>query len=146
MHEKLVWMGAVRFPLCVLMTGMVFGCADNRLLLSSINLQHGSHRKRTWRFNSASSLIQIDHISVSCRWPGSVQNRKSYWTMYVKSHYTLVQMRLLLRLGDHRCRIQTQLAVGRVGHSHPRQLCSGELRNLTSSLEPNAAIKPASYL
>lgn len=85
--------------------------ADNHLFISCTNFRHSSQRTIPRCSNSASSLGHTDHVAVSYRWRGSIQNRESYWSAQVESDYKLPLLSSVLQLNDLRCRRQIKLVV-----------------------------------
>ncbi|KAH9594337.1 hypothetical protein MS3_00005453 [Schistosoma haematobium] len=72
-------------------------CTDHNLFLASTNFRHGHRRCATWRPRSASQAwTQIDHIAISDRWRGCVQDCRSFWSTYLDSDHALVCTNLTL--------------------------------------------------
>lgn len=86
-------------------------CTDNRLFLSGKNFRHSSRGTMTWGSNSIVNLGRMDHITVSCRWRGSLQNCWSYWPDYAESDGVLVVRWFSLHLKDHQRKPSTRLAI-----------------------------------
>ena len=75
-------------------------CCDHRLYLASLNFRRSKRRLATWSPPSASQgLFQIDHIAISFRWRGSIQNCRSYWTTSVDSDHALVCATICMQFG-----------------------------------------------
>nr|CAH8866828.1 unnamed protein product [Trichobilharzia regenti] len=75
-------------------------CADDNLFLASTNFRHSHHRNATWRPLSASQAwTQIDHVAVSFRWGGCIQDYRSFWNACLDSDHALVCARFVLRFG-----------------------------------------------
>ena len=75
-------------------------CAAHQLFLVSTNFRHSVRRSATWRPpNPNQSWTQIDHIAISYRWRGSVQNCRSYWSTCLDSDHALVCSNVVFRYG-----------------------------------------------
>lgn len=75
-------------------------CSDHRLYLTSTSFRHRSRRSATWRPPCANQAwTQIDHIAVTYRWRGCVQDCRSYWNTSVDSDHALVCAKISLRFG-----------------------------------------------
>ena len=59
---------------------------------------------------------QIDHIAVSFRWRGCVQNCRSYWNSYVDSDHALLLCRFKLRFSGRRRLPNIRLAIDRLNN------------------------------
>ncbi|KAH9590416.1 hypothetical protein MS3_00003110 [Schistosoma haematobium] len=78
-------------------------CTDNNLFLASTNFRHSQRQRATWRPPSASqSWTQIDHIAISYRWRGCVQDCRSFWSTYPDSDHVLVSANLTLLFSGRR--------------------------------------------
>ncbi|CAH8481415.1 unnamed protein product [Schistosoma haematobium] len=78
-------------------------CTDHNLFLASTNFRHSHRRCATWRPPSASqSWTQIDHIAISYRWRGCVQDCRSFWSTYLDSDHALVCVNLTLLFSGQR--------------------------------------------
>ncbi|CAH8497241.1 unnamed protein product [Dicrocoelium dendriticum] len=116
-------------------------CEDARLFLASTNFRHSTRRSVTWRPPaSGQSWTQIDHIAISYRWRGCVQNCRSIWSTSVDSDHALVCADLLVRFGGRprrRCeRIDTsQLAKPDVLNVYQDALTSGLSKRPLNTVE-----------
>ncbi|CAH8665748.1 unnamed protein product [Schistosoma haematobium] len=78
-------------------------CTDHNLFLASTNFRHSHRRCATWRPPSASQAwTQIDHIAISYRWRGCVQDCRSFWSTYLDSDHALVCANLALLFSGQR--------------------------------------------
>ncbi|CAH8290911.1 unnamed protein product, partial [Schistosoma intercalatum] len=74
-------------------------CSDNRLFLANTNFKHKEKHLLTWRPpNSSQRWTQIDHIAISHRWRGSIEDCRSFWSTCLDSDHALVRARICLRL------------------------------------------------
>ena len=75
-------------------------CADHNLFLASTNFRHNHRRSATWRPPSVNQAwTQIDHIAVSSRWRGCIEDCRSFWSTCLDSDHALVCARFVLRFG-----------------------------------------------
>ena len=75
-------------------------CADHNLYIASTNFRHSSRHSATWRSSSSTKTwTQIDHIAISYRWRGSVQDCRLYWSTSLDSDHALVCARLSMMFG-----------------------------------------------
>ncbi|CAI2736709.1 unnamed protein product [Schistosoma spindalis] len=73
-------------------------CSDNRLFLANTNFQHKEKHLLTWRPPSSSQRwTQIDHIAISYRWRGSIEDCRSFWCTCLESGHALMRARICLR-------------------------------------------------
>ena len=73
-------------------------CSKHGLYLVSTNHRHKKSHLATWRSaDPHHTLTQIDHIAVSYRWRGSVQNCRSFWSTPLDSDHALVLARFVLQ-------------------------------------------------
>ncbi|CAH8549785.1 unnamed protein product [Schistosoma margrebowiei] len=78
-------------------------CTDHNLFLASTNFRHSPRRCATWRPPSASQAwTQIDHIAISYRWRGCVNDCRSFWSTYLDSDHALVCVNLALLFSGQR--------------------------------------------
>ncbi|CAH8665504.1 unnamed protein product [Schistosoma curassoni] len=78
-------------------------CSDNRLFLANTNFKHKEKHLLTWRPpNSSQRWTQIDHIAISHRWRGSIEDCRSFWSTCLDSDHALVRARICLRLTGRR--------------------------------------------
>jgi exonuclease III len=90
-------------------------CADHGLFLASTNFRHSKRRAATWRPPSSShSWTQIDHIAISYRWRGCVQDCRSYWSTCLDSDHALVCAKLTMRFGGRRNSKPNRLDLGKL--------------------------------
>ncbi|TNN14021.1 Craniofacial development protein, partial [Schistosoma japonicum] len=74
-------------------------CSDNRLFLANTNFRHKEKHLLTWRPpKSSQRWTQLDHIAISHRWRGSIEDCRSFWGTCVDSDHALVRVRICLRL------------------------------------------------
>ena len=105
-------------------------CTDHNLFLASTNFRHSHRRCATWRPPSASQAwTQIDHIAISYRWRGCVQDCRSFWSTYLESDHALVCANLTLlfsgRRIDHHQRIDvSKLVATSVASKYRAELAS----------------------
>jgi hypothetical protein len=80
-------------------------CADHKLFVASTNFQHKKRLCVTWRPPMPSQpWTQIDHVAISYRWRGSIEDCRSFWSTCLDSDHALVRARLTLRLtGRKKC-------------------------------------------
>lgn len=106
-------------------------CEDARLFLASTNFRHSTRRRVTWRPPASNQpWTQIDHIAISYRWRGCVQNCRSIWSTSVESDHALVCADLRVRFGGRpRRRYERidicQLAKSDVVNAYQSTLASG---------------------
>ena len=73
-------------------------CSKHNLYLVSTNHRHKKTHQATWKSaDPHHTLTQIDHIAVSYRWRGSVQNCRSFWSTPLDSDHALVLARFVLQ-------------------------------------------------
>ncbi|CAH8579798.1 unnamed protein product [Schistosoma haematobium] len=78
-------------------------CPDNRLFLANTNFKHMEKHLLTWRPpNSSQRWTQIDHIAISHRWRGSIEDCRSFWSTCLDSDHALVRACICLRLTGRR--------------------------------------------
>jgi len=78
-------------------------CADHNLYLASTNFVHKKRHCVTWRSPGLpENWTQIDHIAISHRWRGSVENCRSYWGTYVETGHAPFRARISLRFTGKR--------------------------------------------
>ncbi|CAI2736607.1 unnamed protein product [Schistosoma spindalis] len=78
-------------------------CTDHNLFLASTNFRPSHRRCATWRPPSASQdWTQIDHIAISYRWRGCVQDCRSFRSTYLESDHALVCANHTLLFSDQR--------------------------------------------
>ena len=78
-------------------------CADRRLYLASTNFNHKRRNCVTWRPPSSSQQwSQIDHIVISYRWRGCIEDCRSFWSTPLDSDHALVRARISLRFNCKR--------------------------------------------
>ena len=66
-------------------------CSDNRLFLANTNFKHKEKHLLTWRPpNSSQRWTQLDHIAISHRWRGSIEDCRSFWSTCLDSDHALV--------------------------------------------------------
>ena len=74
-------------------------CAQRGLFLANTNFEHKQRHCVTWRPSMPSQpWTQIDHLAISYRWRGSVEDCRSIWSTSVDSDHALVRARVTLRL------------------------------------------------
>ncbi|CAH8430348.1 unnamed protein product [Schistosoma haematobium] len=74
-------------------------CSDNRLFLANTNFKHKERHRLTWRPPTPNQRwTQIDHIAISHRWRGSVEDCRSFWSTCLDSDHALIRARICLRL------------------------------------------------
>ncbi|RTG85806.1 uncharacterized protein DC041_0013076 [Schistosoma bovis] len=82
-------------------------CSDNCLFLANTSFKDKEEHLLTWRPpNSSQRWTQIDHIAISHRWRGSIEDCRSFWSTCLDSDHALVRAhasRKPLRLGSHVC-------------------------------------------
>ncbi|CAH8584475.1 unnamed protein product [Dicrocoelium dendriticum] len=75
-------------------------CEDARLFLASTNFRHSTRRRVTWRPPTSNQpCTQIDHIAISYRWRGCIQNCRSIWSTCVDTDHALVCADMRMRFG-----------------------------------------------
>lgn len=85
-------------------------CADKGLFLASTNFEHKKRQCVTWRPSLPSQpWTQIDHIAISYRWRGSVEDCRSFWSTCLDSDHALVRARLSLHFTGRRKICPTKL-------------------------------------
>ncbi|KAK4474221.1 hypothetical protein MN116_000067 [Schistosoma mekongi] len=78
-------------------------CSDNRLFLANTNFKHKERHRLTWRPpDPTQRWTQIDHIAISHRWRGSIEDCRSFWSTCLDSHHALVRARVCSRLTGRR--------------------------------------------
>ncbi|CAH8527322.1 unnamed protein product [Dicrocoelium dendriticum] len=116
-------------------------CEDARFFVAGTNLPHSTRRSLTlWPPASGQPWMQIDHIAISYRWRGCVQNCRSIWSTSVDSDHALVCADLLVRFDGgpkRRCeRIDTsQLAKPDVLNVYQSALRSGLSKRPLNTVE-----------
>ena len=94
----------------------------------STNFRHSTRRSATWRPPDPSQRwTQIDHIAISYRWRGCVQNCRSYWSTSVDSDHALVCSDVVFRYGGHPRRRQPKLDVAKLADPATLSQFQGEL-------------------
>ena len=75
-------------------------CSEHRLFLASTNFRRSNCRYATWRPPSSNQpLTQIDHIAISHKWRGCIQDCRSYWSTSLDSDHALVCSKLSMCFG-----------------------------------------------
>jgi hypothetical protein len=93
-------------------------CTDHRLFLASSNFRHRKRQLATWRPPSAlQRWTQIDHVAISHRWRGSVQDCRSYWNTCLESDHALVCAKLCMRFCGKKTNKVTKIDVARLTQS-----------------------------
>ncbi|CAH8543074.1 unnamed protein product, partial [Schistosoma turkestanicum] len=78
-------------------------CSDNRLFLANTNFRHKEKHLLTWRPpKSSQRWTQLDHIAISHRWRGSIEDCRSFWGTCLDSDHALVRERICLKLTGRR--------------------------------------------
>ena len=73
-------------------------CADKGLYLVSTAFRHKTRQSYTWRPPSPDQpWSQLDHIAISYRWRGSIQDCRSLWNTCLDSDHALVRCRLSIQ-------------------------------------------------
>ena len=105
-------------------------CADNRLYLSSLSFRHKKRHLATWRSpNSGHAWTQIDHIAISYRWRGCVQDCRSLWSTCLDSDHALVCSKLALRFCGRRKPRANRLDVSKLSRMNVLDSFQRELAN-----------------
>ncbi|CAH8439570.1 unnamed protein product [Schistosoma margrebowiei] len=74
-------------------------CSDSRLFLANTNFKHKERHRLTWRPPTPNQRwTQINHIAISHRWRGSVEDCRSFWSTCLDSDHALIRARFCLRL------------------------------------------------
>jgi exonuclease III len=78
-------------------------CMDNGLFLASLNFRHRKRHLATWPPTAIDQAwTQIDHIAISYRWRGCINDCRSYWTTCVESDHALVCAKIAMRFCGRR--------------------------------------------
>ncbi|KAK4467292.1 hypothetical protein MN116_000315, partial [Schistosoma mekongi] len=119
-------------------------CSDNRLFLASTNFKHKERHKLTWRPpQSTQRWSQIDHIAISHRWRGSIEDCRSFWSTCLDSDHALIRARISLRLTGRKrptakIPIRVQLNDEKVKNIFQEQL-KNQLVNCINDTHPESA-------
>nr|CAX83711.1 endonuclease-reverse transcriptase [Schistosoma japonicum] len=119
-------------------------CSDNRLFLANTNFRHKERHRLTWRPPSPRQRwTQIDHIAISHRWRGSIEDCRSFWSTCLDSDHALVRARICLHLTGRRKAtlekpIRTDLSDEKVKSKFQEQLGS-QLGNSGNQADPDVA-------
>ena len=90
-------------------------CAEHRLFLASTNFRNRGRRLATWRNpSSLHKWSQIDHVAISYRWRGSIQECRSYWNTCLDSDHALIRFRFKLTFSGRRTLQTPRLAVDKL--------------------------------
>ncbi|CAI2723096.1 unnamed protein product [Schistosoma spindalis] len=74
-------------------------CSDNRLFSANTNFKLKERHCLTWRPPTPyQRWTQIDHIAISHRWRGSIEDCRSFWSTCVDSDHALIRAGMCLRL------------------------------------------------
>lgn len=80
------------------------GCEHN-LFLASMNFRHSKRHSVTYRpLSPTQSWSQIDHVAISYRWRGCIQDCRSYWSTCLDSDHALVCAKVSMRFSGRRKR------------------------------------------
>ncbi|CAH8658448.1 unnamed protein product [Schistosoma rodhaini] len=121
-------------------------CSDNRLFLASTNFKHKERHRLTWRPPASNQRwTQIDHIVISHRWRGSIEDCHSYWNTCLDSDHALIRARICLRLNGRRKStlrrpIRIELEDEKAKCEFQKQL-SSHLGSSVNETDPDAAWK-----
>ncbi|PXX94221.1 hypothetical protein DF185_23070, partial [Marinifilum breve] len=121
-------------------------CSDNRLFLASANFKHKERHRLTWRPPTPNQRwTQIDHIAISHRWRGSVEDCRSFWSTCLDSDHALIRARICLRLTGRKKAtvkrsIRTELSSEETKSRFQEQLRS-QLGSSENEVDPDVAWK-----
>ncbi|KAH9587678.1 ATP-binding cassette sub- A member 3 [Schistosoma haematobium] len=90
-------------------------CTNHNLFLASTNFRHSHRRCATWRPPSASQAwTQINHIAISYRSRGCVQDCRSFWSTYLDCDHALVCTNLTLLFSGQRSDRHQRIGVSKL--------------------------------
>nr|CAH8875878.1 unnamed protein product [Trichobilharzia regenti] len=114
-------------------------CADHNLFLASTNFRHSHRRSATWRPPSAKQAwTQIDHIAVSFRWRGCIQDCRSFWSTCLDSDHALVCAKFVLRFGGVRKSRRLSVDVSKLVAPATSLKYQNELKTMLASNPPSS--------
>ncbi|KAH9591881.1 UBX domain-containing protein 4 [Schistosoma haematobium] len=114
-------------------------CTDYNLFLASTNFRHSHRRCATWRPPSASQAwTQIDHIAISYRWRGCVQDCRSFWSTYLDSDHALVCANLTLLFSGRRSDRHQRIDVSKLVATSVASKYRTELASRLATIPPKS--------
>ncbi|CAH8656790.1 unnamed protein product [Schistosoma margrebowiei] len=118
-------------------------CTDHNLFLASTNFRHSHRRCATWRPPSAyQAWTQIDHIAISYRWRGCVQDCLPFWSTYLDSDHVLVCANLALLFSGQRSDPHQRIDVSKLVATSVASKYQTELASRLATTPPKSIDEP----
>ncbi|CAI2728541.1 unnamed protein product [Schistosoma spindalis] len=114
-------------------------CTDHNLFLASTNFRQSRRRCATCHPPSLSQAwIQIDHIAISYRWRGCVQDCRSFWSTYLESDHALVCANLTILFSGQRSDRHHRIDVSKLAATSVASKYRAELASKLTTIPPKS--------